>query len=106
MTLPIKKKSCAGRMMRVSEMQSAARDGIGAEAFVGEPDVLRGEDFGEQDAGAEHDEHGGEDDGERAIAAFFVAGLAVAVEDGDEGDGGCAADEEVVEEVGEGECGR
>jgi len=39
------------------------------------------------------------------VAAFVVAGLTIAVEDGDEGDGGGAADEEVVEEVGESEGG-
>ena len=79
--------------------------GIVAEAFIGEQDVLRGEDLGEQHANAEDDEHGGEDDGECAVAPFFVAGFAVAVEDGDERDGGGAADEEVGEQVREFEGG-
>ena len=48
MTLPMKKKSCAGRIRRVSVVQSAALRGIVAEAFVGEEDVLGGEDFGEE----------------------------------------------------------
>ena len=80
-------------MMRVSEVQSAARRGS------------EREDFGEQNTGAEDDDHGGENYGEGAVAAVFVAGFAIAVEDGNEGDGGGAADEEVVEEVGEGEGG-
>jgi len=66
-----------------------------AKAFVGEQDVLRSKDFGQQDAETEDNEHGGENDGEGAVASFFVAGFAIAVEDGDEGYGGCAADEEV-----------
>jgi hypothetical protein len=60
-----------------------------------------GEDFGEKDRGAEDDDHSVEDDGEGAFAFGFVVGGAVAVEDGDEGDGGCAADEEVVDPLGE-----
>jgi hypothetical protein len=80
-------------------------EGIVAEAFVGKKDVLGGEDFGQENADAEDDEHGGEDDGERAVAAFFVAGFAVTVEDGDERDGGGSADEEVGEEVGKFEGG-
>ena len=48
-------------------------EGVGAEAFVGEPDVAGGDDFGEEDAGGEDDEHGGEDDGEGAVGTFVVA---------------------------------
>jgi hypothetical protein len=80
-------------------------EGVVAEAFVGEENVFRGEDFGEENAYTEDDEHGGEDDGERSVAAFFVARFAVPVEDGDEGDGGGSADEEVGEEIGEFEGG-
>ena len=101
----MKKKSCAGRMMRVMWTQSASGVGMRAETLVGEQEILRGEDFAEQDAAAEHDQHGGEDDGERAVAALFVAGLAIAVEDGDERDGGRTADEEVGEQVGKLEGG-
>ncbi len=60
-----------------------------------------GEDLGEEDGGPEDDDHGVEDDGEGAFAFGFVVGGAVAVEDGDEGDGCCAADEEVVDPLGE-----
>ena len=60
-----------------------------------------GEDFGEEDGCAEDDDHGVEDDGEGALAFGFVVVGAVAVEDGDEGDGGGAADEEVVDPLGE-----
>ena len=75
-------------------------DGVCTEAFIEEPDIGGSEDFAEEDADSEHNQHGGEDDGERAVAALFVAGFAIAVEDGDDGDGGRAADEEVGDEVG------
>ena len=48
-------------------------DGVGAEAFIGEPDILRCDDLAEQDAAAKDDQHGGEDDGERTVAALLVA---------------------------------
>ena len=60
-----------------------------------------GEDFGEEDGGAEDDDHGVEDDGESSLAFGFVVVGAVAVEDGDKGDGGGTADEEVVDPLGE-----
>ena len=91
-------EACHGRAERGLE-------GIVTESFVGEQDVLGGEDFGEENADAEDDEHGGEYDGERAVAAFFVAGFAVAVEDSDERDGSGSADEEISEEVWEFEGG-
>ena len=72
--------------------------GRGVEVDAGEE---WGEDLGEQDGAAEDDDHGVENDGERAFAFGFVVGGAVAVEDGDEGDGGGAADEEVVDPLGE-----
>ncbi len=70
----------------------------GVEVDAGEE---RGEDFGEEDGAAEDDDHGVEDDGEGALAFGFVVVGAVAVEDGDEGDGGGSADEEVVDPLGE-----
>jgi len=73
---------------------------IVAKAFVGKQDVLRRKDFGQQDADTEDNKHGGEDDGEGSVASFFVAGFAIAVEDRDQRYGGCAADEEVGEQVG------
>ena len=36
----------------------------------------------------------------RPLAFVFVVVGAVAIEDGDEGDGGCAADEEIVDPLG------
>ena len=76
-----------------------------AETLVSEQEKLRREDFAKQNAAAEHDQHGGEDDRERAVAAVFAATLAIAVEDSDERDGGCTADEEVGEQVGKLEGG-
>jgi hypothetical protein len=70
----------------------------GVEVDAGEE---RGEDLGEQDGEAENDGHGVEDDGEGSLAFGLVVLGAVAVEDGDEGDGGCAADEQVVDPLGE-----
>jgi hypothetical protein len=67
--------------------------------------VDRGEDFSEDDAKGEDDGHGVEDDGERAVCAGFVSLGAIAVEDGDHGDGDDASDEEVGEHVGELEGG-
>ena len=60
-----------------------------------------GEDLGEEDGAAEDDDHGVEDDGEGAFAFGFVVVGAIAVEDGDEGDGGGSADEEIVDPLGE-----
>ena len=63
-------------------------------------DVVGGDEFGDEDGCAEDHDHGVEDDGDGAVAALFVACGLVAVEDGDERDGGDAADEEVGEHVG------
>src|SRR5271170_1012535 len=60
-------------------------------------------DFGEEDSSAEDDSHRVENDGEGTLAFGFVVGGAIAVEDGDEGDGGGSADEEVIEQLGEDE---
>ena len=62
-------------------------------------------DFGENDGRAQHQVHGGEDDGERTLAFGLAAGLAIAGEDGDEGDGGRAADQEIGDHVGQHESG-
>ena len=78
---------------------------LGGEFGEGDAGVEGGEELGDQDGDGEDDHHGVEDDGERAVCALFVAGVAVAVEDGDEGDGGYSADEEVAEHVGELEGG-
>ena len=78
-----------------------AEDAFGRGGVEVEADVVGGEDLGEDDGGAEDEDHGVEDDGEGALAFGFVVVGAVAVEDGDEGDGGCSADEEVVDELGE-----
>ena len=56
-------------------------------------------------ATAQHERHGGEDDGHDALALGFAALLAIAGEHGDEGDGGGSADEEVGEHVGQLEGG-
>jgi hypothetical protein len=74
---------------------------VAAKTFISEQNILGRKDFGQQNAETEHKEHGGEDDGERAVAPFFVAGFAIAIEDGDERDGGCATDEEIGEQIGE-----
>ena len=58
------------------------------------------EDLCEQYGGAENEDHGIEYDGEGVVATFFVSVGTIAVEDGDERDGGYAADEEVGEHVG------
>ncbi len=71
---------------------------VGIEVDAGEE---RGEDLGQQDSDAEHQHHGVEDDGKRAFAFGLVVVSAIAVEDGDEGDGGCAADEEVADPLGQ-----
>ena len=58
-------------------------------------------DFGQNDGRAQNQVHGGEDDGERTLAFGLAPGLAIAGEDGDEGDGGRAADEKVGDHVGQ-----
>ena len=104
-TLPMKRKSCAGRMRRVMVVQSAALRGSSRKPLLARRTYSGAKISARRTPTPEDDEHGGEDDGECAVAALFVAGFAVAVEDGDEGDGGCSADEEVGEEVGEFEGG-
>ena len=64
-------------------------------------DVPGREDLGQHDGRAQHQVHGGEDDRERALALGFAPGLAIAREDGDEGDGGRAADQKVRDHVGQ-----
>ncbi len=76
-------------------------DAFGRVGIEVEADVVAGEDFAEDDGGAEDEHHGVEDDGEGAFAFGFVVVGAVALEDGDEGDGGRSADEEIVDELGE-----
>ena len=83
-----------------------ARDAGGEDAFGRggievEADVVGGEDLGEDDGGAEDEDHGVEDDGEGAFAFELVVVGTVALENSDEGDRGGAADEEVVDELGE-----
>ena len=83
-----------------------AGDAGGEDAFGGggvevKADVIGGKDLGEDDGGAKDENHGVEDDGERSLAFGLVVVGAIAFEDGDEGDGGCAADEKVVDELGE-----
>ncbi len=102
-TPPAKKNNCAGSRMRVSS--DAERGLLRIEAVEPLVHVPGREELGEHDGGAEHQIHGGEDDGERALAVGFAAGIAVAGEDGDEGDGGRAADEEVGDHVGQREGG-
>ncbi len=72
--------------------------GAGGEEALG---VDGRQELGEQDDGAEHEQHGVEDDGEGAVAGLVLAALAVAAEDGDEADGGGASDEEVGDQVRE-----
>ena len=64
-------------------------------------DVKGGEDLGEEDGGAEDDDHGVEDDGERALPFVFVVVGAIPFKDGDEGDGSRSAYEEVVDQLWE-----
>jgi hypothetical protein len=85
--------------------QHADRGLVWVEAIEPPAHIPGGEDFGEDDGRAQHQAHGGEDDGERALA-FGVASLfAIPCEDGDERDGGRAADEEVGDHVGQDEGG-
>ena len=77
-----------GRFLRVKTVEPPAH-------------VPGGKDFGQNDGRAQHQVHGGENDGERALAFGLAAGLAIAGEDGDEGDGGRAADQEVGDHVGQ-----
>ena len=67
--------------------------------------VEGGEELREEDGEAEDDEHGIEDDRQGAVCSGVVSCVAVAVEDGDEGDAGYAADEEVADHVGKLEGG-
>ena len=60
-----------------------------------------GEKFGDEDGRAEHEKHGVEDDGERTLAFNLAALTLVACEDGDERDGGRAANQEVSNHVRE-----
>ncbi len=76
-------------------------DAFGRVGIEVEADVVASEDLAEDDSGAEDEHHGVEDDGERSLAFALVVVGAVALEDGDEGDGSCPADEEVVDEFGE-----
>ncbi len=57
------------------------------------------------DLQARHKDHQVENGEQHALAFVFFAALAIAIEDADKGDGDCAADEEVVHQVGEAECG-
>ena len=63
------------------------------------------EDFREHDGRAQHEVNGGKNHGERAVAFGLAALLAIAGEDGDKGDGGRAADEEIGDHVGQDESG-
>ena len=77
--------------------------GGGVKAAEKNAGVKGGEKLGEENGGAEDDGHGDEDDGEGAVGGGFITGLAVAVEDVDERDGGDAADQEITDHVREDE---
>lgn len=62
--------------------------------------VPRDEELSEAETGRKDERDGGEDDGEGTVACFDLAALAIAGEDGDEGDGSGTADEEAGDEVG------
>ena len=62
-------------------------------------------DLGQHDSGAQNEVHGGQDDRERALPLCFASCLPIAREDGDKGDGGGAADQEVRDHVGQHEGG-
>ena len=79
----------------------SAEYGFRGARFEVKTNVERSENLGEDNGCAEDKDHGVEDDGERALTFHLVVIGTVAVENGDEGDGGGAADEEVVDEFGE-----
>ena len=81
--------------------QHAERGLLRVKAVEPQVNVPGSEDLGEHDGRAQHQVHGGEDDGERTLALGFAPGLAIAGEDGDEGDGGRAADQEIRDHVGQ-----
>ncbi len=66
---------------------------------------LRSEDFGEDGADPQHDRHHGDDDGEGLLRVLFFVLREEAGVDGNEGDGGGAAGDNVVQPVGNGETG-
>ena len=81
--------------------EHAERGFLRVKAVEPPADVPWGEDFGEDDGRAQHEIHGGEDDGERALAFSLAARFAIAGKDGDKGDGGRAADKEIGDHVGQ-----
>ncbi len=103
-------KDSAGEEEKLRGQQDAGEldaEGCLLRVEAGEPpvDVPGRDDLGDQNRRAKHEVHGGEDDGEGALAIGLAAGVAIAGEDGDKGDGGRAADEEVGDHVGQHEGG-